>query len=251
MSILYVKDFENSLDKLSFSSEQSFDINQNILVNNEDNNSLTPSNFINAFNSENNIGKDFIRKNDSIDGTNIKIYFSTINLKSQKKYRKDAYYKHFKAIFGKFIKKKVNELKNKCFPLIKNNNFSTPSYKYIGNPKETENYNFLCVKIKDLLIYGKEPKKHNRQYNNQLIINYIENNEQKSKDKLAYEKLISFLNDTVENIFIQFYKDKEQFDKINNDKKCIFYDETFKKKVGISLLETNGFIKVVQRKTKY
>ena len=250
MSIIYDTDFENILDKLSLSSEQIFDINKNIFVNNEDNNSITLSNFINAFNSENNIGKDLIRKNDSTDKINIKIYFSTINLKSQRKYRKDAYYKHFKAIFGKFVKKKVNELKNKCFPLIENNNFSTPSYKYIGNPKEIENYNFLGFKIKDLLIYGREPKKHNRQYNNQLIINYIENNGQKTKDKFAYEKLISFLNDTVENIFIQFYKDKEQFDKINNDKKCIFYDETFKKKVGISLLEVNGFIKAVQRKIK-
>ena len=30
-------------------------------------------------------------------------------------YRKDAYYKHFKVLLGKYIKNKINELKNQCF----------------------------------------------------------------------------------------------------------------------------------------
>ncbi len=67
---------------------------------------------------------------------------------------------------------------------------------------------------------------------------------------MAYETLIIFLNDTLENIFIQFYNDKNQFRTIENDKDCIFYDQIFKKQTGISLLEKNGFIKAVSRKIK-
>ena len=93
------------------------------------------------------------------------------NLENNKKYimyRKDAYYKHFKAIFAKFIKNKANKLKHDCFPLYDKNNFSAVSYKYTGNPKEKDNFMFLSFKIKELLVYGKNEKLKNRQYNNEL-----------------------------------------------------------------------------------
>ena len=45
-------------------------------------------------------------------------------------YREDAYYKHFKATFAKYIKNKANKLKNDCFPFYDKNNFSSTSYKY-------------------------------------------------------------------------------------------------------------------------
>jgi len=45
-------------------------------------------------------------------------------------YRKDAYYKHFKSIFAKYLKDKVNRLKNN------KNNFSSLVYKYTGNRKK-------------------------------------------------------------------------------------------------------------------
>ena len=56
-------------------------------------------------------------------------------------YRKDAYYKHFKSIFAKYIINKVNKLKNICFPHYYKNNFFGISYKYTWNPKEKDNYN--------------------------------------------------------------------------------------------------------------
>ena len=77
-------------------------------------------------------------------------------------YRKDAYYKYFKVKLGKFIKNKINILKNICFRYYSRNNFSTPNYKYIGNPKEKENFLFLSFTIKDILIYGKDKIKYNR-----------------------------------------------------------------------------------------
>ena len=164
------------------------------------------------------------------------------------KYRKDAYYKYFKKIFGKFLKKRINKFKNICFPEYNKNKFSSPSYKYIGNPKEKDNYNFLSYKLKDVLIYGKDQIKQNRQYNNDLLIKFIEKNESKAKNKEIYNKLILFLNNTLENAFIEFYEDKYEFELINNNRKCLFFDAYFKKQKGFSLLEKNGFIKAVSNK---
>jgi hypothetical protein len=165
-------------------------------------------------------------------------------------YRKDAYYKHFKSIFSRFIIKKVNKLKNICFPYYSKNNFFPISYKYTGNTKEKDNYIFLSFKIKELLIYGKDEKNKNRQYNNKLLIIFLENNEEKSKDKKIYNELIKFLNNTVENELFTFYKNKEEMKNINKDSKCLFFDKYFKNETGISLLENNGFIRILKNKYK-
>jgi hypothetical protein len=167
-----------------------------------------------------------------------------------KKYRKDAYYKHFKVIFGKYLKNRINALKNKCFPELKKNKFSSPNYKYTGNPKEKENYNFLSYKVKDILTYGENKISKNRQYNNNLLIEYIEKNKNKAKDKISYEELICVLFQPLEKAIEDFYNDKKEFEKINHDKECLFYDIYFKKSTSFSLLEKNGFLKAVKRKKK-
>ena len=222
----------NSFDLLNLNTEN---IDQNIFIKNDAIDKLsTNSNIINEFPKQ----LDFINEE------------FQVKINTHKKYRKDGYYKHFKVIFGKYLKNKANKLKNICFPEYSNNNFSTPNYKYIGNPKEKDNYNFLSYKVKDILVYGKDKNKHNRQYNNEILINYIEKNEKKSKDKIAYEKLIEFLNISLEEAFINFYNDKNQFEKINKDKICVFSDVYFKKETGISLLEKNGFLIAMKRKIK-
>ena len=222
----------NSFDLLNLNTEN---IDQNIFIKNDAIDKLsTKSNIINEFPKQ----LDFINEE------------FQVKINTHKKYRKDGYYKHFKVIFGKYLKNKGNKLKNICFPEYSNNNFSTPNYKYIGNPKEKDNYNFLSYKVKDILVYGRDKNKHNRQYNNEILINYIEKNEKKSKDKIAYEKLILFLNISLEEAFINFYNDKNQFEKINKDKICVFSDVYFKKETGISLLEKNGFLIAMKRKIK-
>jgi len=222
----------NSFDLLNLNTEN---IDQNIFIKNDVIDKLsTNSNIINEFPKP----LDFINEE------------FQVKINTHKKYRKDGYYKHFKVIFGKYLKNKANKLKNICFPEYSNNNFSTPNYKYIGNPKEKDNYNFLSYKVKDILVYGKDKNKHNRQYNNEILINYIEKNQNKSKDKIAYEKLIVFLNISLEEAFISFYNDKNQFEKINKDKICVFSDVYFKKETGISLLEKNGFLIAMKRKIK-
>ena len=72
-----------------------------------------------------------------------------------------------------YIENKLNELKNKCFPYYSKNNFSTPNYKYTGNRKEKDNFNFLYFTLKDILIYEKDIINHNLQYNNELFIKFI------------------------------------------------------------------------------
>ena len=170
-----------------------------------------------------------------------------IDIASDIIYRKDAYYKHFKVNFGKYIKNRMNILKNRCFPYYNKNNFSTPNYKYIGNPKEKDNFNFLSFTIKEILIYGKDKDKFNRQYNNEQLINFIEENKEKTNDKIAYKEIIQFLNSNIEDAIKQYYDDEKEFDKIKNDKKYIFFDKYYQRENGISLLEKYGFLKALKQ----
>ena len=190
--------------------------------------------------------KKFDRKKNSIISNNIFLNISK-PINRNNIYRKDAYYKHFKAILGKYIKNKINELKNKCFPYYSKNNFSTPNYKYIGNPKEKDNFYFLSFTIKNLLIYGKDSVNQNRQYNNELLVKFIEVNENRALNKNAYIELICFLNSRLEDVIIQFYDDETEYNKLLNDSKCIKFDIFFKRETGISLLEKNGFIKALKK----
>ena len=193
-------------------------------------------------------------KSQSIDNNNNEmkkfIKFKCNNMNKEKIYRKDYYFKHFKAIFGKYIKNKLNNLKNRCFPNFVLNNFSTPDYYFIGNPKQEDNYNFLSWSIKDILIFRENKNKYNRQFNNKMIILYIEKNGNKSKDKDAYNELINYINCKVEDAFLDFYENKSEFQKICSDKDCIFFDEFFKRETGFSLLEKNGFLKVIKKNQK-
>ena len=169
------------------------------------------------------------------------------NIKENKNnyiYRKDAYYKHFKSLFAKYIKNKANRLKNICFPYFNQNNFFAISYKYTGNPKEKDNLQFLSFSVKDLLSYGKDKKIKNRQYYNEQLIQYIEQNESNSKNNIIYMELINFLNDTIENQLINFYQENKT---IKNDSKCLFFDQHFKSETNISLIEKNGYLKILKK----
>lgn len=175
---------------------------------------------------------------------------------TDKLYRKDYYYKHFKALFCRYLRNKLNNLKNKCFPSFVFNNFSSPNYSFIGNVKELDNYNFLFYSIKDILIYKDNDKKSNKinkgnnQKNNNILIEYIMNNQNKNRDKNAYKELIDLLNNKLELALINFYENKNAIKTISEDEDCIFYDKHFKKETGISLLEKNGFLKAIQRYIK-
>ncbi len=71
------------------------------------------------------------------------------------------------------------------------------------------------------MIKDKNKATFNRQYNNELLINFIEENEDKAIDKSAYKELVQFLNEKLENAIIQFYDDEKEYKKMNQDQKCI------------------------------
>ena len=172
---------------------------------------------------------------------------SEFNNSSNILYRKDCYYKYFKVNFGRYITTKINILKNKSFPYYSKNNFSTPNYKYTGNPKEKDNFNFLSFTIKELLIYGKDKLKYNRQYNNEKLIIFMEDNESRAEDKNAYKEMMQFLNNTLEEAMMQFYNEEEEFDKIKSNSKAIYFDRYYKIETGISLLEKYGFLEAIKK----
>ena len=60
-------------------------------------------------------------------------------------------------------------------------------------------------------------------------------------------KVINFLNDNVENAFIEFYNDEEEFNKITKDTKYIIFDKYYKNETGISLLEKYGFLEAIKK----
>ena len=88
---------------------------------------------------------------------------------------------------------------------------------------------------------------HNRQYNNELLIKFIEKNENRASNKIAYAELINFLNYSLEKVIIHFYDDENESNKLKIDSKCIKFDSFFKRETGISLLEKNGFIKAIKK----
>ena len=223
---------ENKLIEIEINQKNIYNINNQLKINNNDNDK-------NKETTKKEPKIKFILLNKNLENNN------NDNNVTNYIYRKDAYYKHFKSIFAKYIKDKSNRLKNICFPHFNKNNFSALSSKYTGNPKEKDNYKFLSFTIKELLSYGKDEKIKNRQYNNQLIIKYIEENKTIAKDKKIYTELIKFLNESVEMSLVYFYNDKNQLEMINSDSKCLFYDSYFKSQTGISLLEKNGFIKIL------
>ena len=248
-------------DDLNFGNISSISDNKNYYENlgNQIHNTTNEFNFINKISST----FESSGKNDLIDNLNNKtnilneaLIRKIIVVKKEKKnllnkkYRKDVYYKHFKVIFGKYLKIRINELKNICFPKLKIF-FSSPNYKkYTGNTKKKDNYNFLSYKVKDILTYGEDQLKQNRQYKNKILIDFIEKNKNKVKDKKSYQKLIEILFQTLEKAVEDFYIDENEFEKINQDQICLFYDEYFKEQTNISLLEKNGYLKSLKSKIK-
>ena len=86
---------------------------------------------------------------------------------------------------------------------------------------------------------------HTINISNHYLLNiYIEQNKSNSKSNIIYMELINFLNDTVENELINFYDENKT---IKNDSKCLFFEQHFKSETNISLIEKNGFLKILKK----
>ena len=77
------------------------------------------------------------------------------------------------------------------------------------------------------MVKDKDKTTFNRQYNNDLLISFIEKNEEKAIDKSAYKELVQFLNEKLEDAIIQFYDDEKECKKMNQDQKCIYFEHFY------------------------
>ena len=181
-----------------------------------------------------------------------KIQKAFTKLNGSKMYRKDYYFKKFKTKFISWLKNKLNNIKKNCGFSPKLEDFKIPnSLIFTSNPKITENYKFLSLKIKELLIKGENTDQKNLQFYNKELIKIIESGEVKFKNNEKYEELISFINMSLKDAYSGFYEDEEAYKNLCNDDIMLYYEYCFnlenKKKNDYSILKKYGFIEVLEK----
>lgn len=163
--------------------------------------------------------------------------------------RIDYALKYFKTSFSGFLKEHSNRIIQKsALPanLKKKKIFSPNHQSYTGNPKESDDYKFLSFTVQEILSYYKDENcKNSLQKKNKETIEEILNFIDESKDESKYEEVRAFFKMSLEDAYELFYQD-ESFKKYANDEKAIYLDQEFRAQNGFSLLENNGFIKVVK-----
>ena len=182
-------------------------------------------------------------------------------LKSKKtiELRIDYAIKNIKVYISKFLKNYGNKLIKECnfqnrFQKLK---IFSPSYDYFtGNSNEKDNSVFLNFTVEQILTYPDEKnkkKKDNRlQRENQEIIKDLKDYIEKKYEENIPEKmqeLLNFFRMTYEEIVALFYK-SNQFKDYSSSEKTLKLDELFKKTKGFSLIENNGFIKLMKNYKK-
>lgn len=200
-------------------------------------------------------------KNQNVSDSGLKKTFITsketassiqmVNKSKSKKPSKRIDYalKYFKTFFSRYLKDQSNKVKSESelpSELKKQNIFSPNHISYTGNPKESDDYKFLSFSVKDILTYYKgENSKNSLQKKNKETIERILNFINESGDEEKYAEVKSFFTMSLEDAYELYYKD-EAFKKYAEDGKAIYLDQEFKAQNGFSLLEKNGFIKVVK-----
>ena len=204
-----------------------------------------------------------ITKKSTGDNSNSNINKNNINklifgVKGEKKIepRIDYAIKNIKVHISKFMNKYGNEL-------IKNCNFQNrlkkvklflPSYNYFtGNSNEKDNYIFLNFIVEQILTYPEKiennSKKSNRlQRQNKEIIKDIKDHiEEKYPDEKPEkcQELLNFFRMSYQDIVGLFYKSNE-FKDYSSSLKAQKLDEQFIKSKGFSLIENNGFIRLMK-----
>ena len=174
--------------------------------------------------------------------------------------RIDYAIKNIKVHISKFMNKYGNELIKKCNfqNRLKKVKLFLPSYNYFtGNSNEKDNYIFLNFTVEEILTYPekieKNPKKSNRlQKQNKEIIkdikDHIEEKYPNEKPEI-YQEMLNFFRMSYENIVSLFYKSNE-FKDYSSSQKTQSLDEQFIKSKGFSLMEKNGFIKLMKNYNK-
>ena len=170
--------------------------------------------------------------------------------------RIDYAIKYFKVNVIKFIKEYGNILIKLCyFPnRLKKLRLFSPSYKYFtGNSNEKDNKLFINFNLETIFCYPEGNKNDNRlqRQNKETIKCFKEYIEEKYKEEIPekYQKLLNYFNMTFQDAIVLFYESK-QFKDYSSSSKTIFLDKYFIKAKGFSLLEKNGFLKLIKNTQK-
>lgn len=170
--------------------------------------------------------------------------------------RIDYAIKNIKVHISKFMNKYGNELIKECNfqNRLKKVKLFLPSYNYFtGNSNEKDNYVFLNFTVEQILTYPdkieKNSKKNNRlQRQNKEIIKDIKDHiEEKYPDEKPQkcQEMLNFFSMTYEELISLFYKSK-LFKDYSSSTKTQKLDEQFIKSKGFSLMENNGFIRLIK-----
>jgi hypothetical protein len=166
-------------------------------------------------------------------------------------YRLDYYKKIFIKSFLQYLLNLGKKLIFDCNfgDKLMNLKLHMPNYKlYAGNPKEKDNRIFLTKTIKEVFMdYDVNCEKGtSRQKDNSKLINIIYKllKEPISENE---DNLLNFFEMTIER-GIEIYYKSEEFKIFKNDELNRYYDNMFynEKNRNFSLLEDNGFIKLVK-----
>ena len=225
-------------------------IHFNIIHSNNDNKELKENKNLEEKNNYN-IEKELPISMNEVNSTNSK---SDNNIKSSNEkniiniqYRKDYYIKAFKVNCFKYLTKIINELisKSNLPQNLKKKKIYKPNNKsFTSNTNEKDNYEFLKMSLKEIFCYIKkgQTKNINLQKKNKELIDSIFYYFEKNKE---IENLISFLNITMEEHIIEFYK-SEEFIKFKKEAKIQFFEKEFYKEKKFYILENYGFIKMLK-----
>lgn len=189
-------------------------------------------------------------KNSSDENEQNNIIIVPFNINKIQK-RIDYSKNYFKKYLSKYLTIKANNIiQSSCLPIEYKQKIYLPNYRsFTGNPTERDNLQFLDFTIAD--IFGYYKKKVNRfhlQEKNKILINGILNFIEWSdgNDIKKYEEILSFFNNDLRTEIELFYKSKT-FKEYANDPKTKIFEDEFQRQKHFSLLETNGFIKMVEQ----
>ena len=110
------------------------------------------------------------------------------------------------------------------------------------------NYRFLSLTVKEILGLGKE--KHSKQRESYQTLNAIQEAIKNSPISEANDRLREFLEKTYEELIKDFYL-SEEFEEFKKSEIAQFHDEGVIKQEKISLLEENGFIRLINIKASH
>lgn len=180
--------------------------------------------------------------------------FSITKQPKQTRHKIPAYWRYDGAI--KYLKTNIIDFSFKRFKnLVKESDIpSEYKPKKIFLPSSTlftavdsmkANFKFLSKTVKEIFTIGKE--KYPKQSENHQTLSELEDMLSTTFISENSNKLREFLGKTYEDLIKEFYQSKE-FTAIKDSDIALFHDEGMIKQEKVSILEVNGFLKLINKK---